>query len=144
MQCRPLAPYALHVKRSPMDFKPVDSIRRALRGLGDAQAGPHSYGGLLVIPLSYEGDRAIHFEGVPPQYAAEMIGCMFLFLPSLHTLLRVGTLSTKTNLSDFPVPAILLQPGKVSESSSYWPHRIIVEPADFSYIPALFEGFRGN
>jgi hypothetical protein len=92
MQRRPFATNALHVKRPPVDFKPIGSIWRTLGRRSDAQAGPHSHTGLRVIQFCHECHGAIAFEIVPPQNTAQVIGCMFLFLAFLHTLLTIETL----------------------------------------------------
>src|SRR6201995_5285832 len=111
MQCRPLPANAFHVKRSPVDLKPICPIWRSLGRRSDAQAGPHSYGGLLMIQFGDKRHRAVALEILPPQSAAQVVGCMFLFLALLHTLLWIQTTSRlrETEAVRFLVPAILLQ-----------------------------------
>ena len=115
-QRRPFATNAFHVKSPSVDFKPIGSIWRSLGRSSNAQAGPHRDGRLLMIQFGYQSYRAIAFESVSPQNAAQVIGCMFLFLASLHTLLWTETTRGfgGRNRSRFPVPAILLHPAQMS------------------------------
>ena len=62
VQRGPFAPDALHVEGAPMYFKAIGSVWRRLGCRGDAQAGPHRYGWLLVVEFGHERHGAIAFE----------------------------------------------------------------------------------
>src|SRR6185437_11858516 len=65
IQSGPLAADAGYIKGSPVYFQSILPIWRVLGCGGDSQAGPYRNGGLVVIQLGYEGNRAVALKCIP-------------------------------------------------------------------------------